>query len=125
MKSTAGFTLIEVLVLIVVTSILATTILLGLITAGKNIPAVANNSIADQAAKGCIEWFLGQRRLLGYSAVTCPSTSVPSFCNSPAGYTLSVNVTCTTINTDTHYQTITVSVSGSGNASLSTLIASY
>lgn len=125
MRNAAGFTLIEILLVIVVTGLLASTLLLGLNNAAMNMPRLKNNAIADQAAKQCIEWFLGQRRLIGYSAFSCPSTTVPTFCSAPSGYSVTVNVVCTTINTDTNYKTITVTVSGPSTSSFSTLVADY
>lgn len=123
-----GFTLIEVLVLIIVSSLLATTILLSLATATNKMPKQLQNTIALQTARQCMEWFIGQRRLQfgnGYLSVTCPSSTVPAFCTSPSGYTLAVNISCTTINSDANYKTITITVTGKGNATLSALIANY
>ena len=125
MKKITGFTLIEVLILLVVSSLLASTILLTIGTAAQKMPGLSQNTIALQSARKCIEWFIGQRRLNGYSSVTFPSSTVPTFCTKPSGYTLTVNIVCTTINTDANYKTITVTVGGLGNAALSTLIASY
>jgi len=121
----SGFTLIEVVIFIVVTAILARTILLVFSNALVKTPNTLHNMIAAQTAKRCIEWYIGQRDLNGYSSFSCPSSSIPSFCTVPSGYSLSVNVACTTINSDANYQTITVTVSGTGNASLTTLVANY
>jgi prepilin-type N-terminal cleavage/methylation domain-containing protein len=123
-----GFTLIEVLILIIVLGMLANTVLIGLNTVGVKMPLVLANNINEQTAKQCIEYFLGQRRLLGYSAFSCPSSTVPGLCSSnlATGQSLTVSITCTTINTDTNYMTITATASGSGSiATLSTLVASY
>lgn len=125
MKKQQGFTLIEILLLIVVTGILGSTIMLSLNMAAQKTPVLFNYVIAEQTVRQCAEWYLGQRRLNGFNSITCPSTTVPSFCTKPAGYTLAVNVACTTINTDTDYKTITVTVGGAGSASLSVLIADY
>lgn len=125
MKGQIGFTLIEVIIFIVVISIMMSAIFLALTTSLQKLPLIYNNTIATQTAKSCIEWFLGQRRLNGYAAFSCPSTTVPTFCAAPTGFTLSVNVACTTINSDANYKTITVTVSGKGNATLSTLVANY
>jgi len=124
MKKQQGFTLIEMILFIVVTAILANTIILVLNTSLKT-PAIMQNTIAKQTAQQCIEWFIGQRHLNGYSSIACPSSTIPTFCSSPSGYTLSVNIQCTTVNSDANYKTITVSVTGNGNASLATLIANY
>lgn len=124
MKNQQGFTLIELVVFIVITSILASGILLSFVTIMNKTPAVLQNTIADQTAKRCAEWFLGQRRMNGYSSMPCNS-SVPSFCTAPSGYTLTSNCSPTTISGDSNYESITITVSGTGNASLTLLIANY
>ncbi len=120
-----GFTLIELVVFIVVTSLLATTILLALITTTQKIPTIHQEIIATQTAKRCMEWFIGQQSLNGYSSLTCPNTTTPTFCTVPSGYSISTSISCTTLNGDANYKTITVTVSGLGDASFSTLIAAY
>lgn len=128
MRKLKGFTLIEILLTLIITGILASTILLATQTALQNTPGLLKENIASQTAKQCIEWYIGQRRLQwgdGYTSISCPSTSVPGFCTAPSGYTISVNVACTTISSDANYKTITVTVGGAGNASLSTMIADY
>lgn len=125
MKGQNGFTLIEVVLFIAVTTIMMSALFLAFTTSLQKTPITYNNTIATQTAKACIDWFIGQRRLNGYTAFTCPSTAVPAFCTAPTGFTLSVNITCTTINSDANYQTITVTVGGSGDANLTTLVANY
>jgi type II secretory pathway pseudopilin PulG len=124
MKKQQGFTLIELIMFIIVTSILATTILLAFVTALNKTPVVLQNMIADQVAKQCMEWFVGQRRMNGYNSITCNSTT-PTFCSAPSGYTISTSCNTTTISGDSNYETIAVTVSGLGNASLSYLMAVY
>ncbi len=124
-SASQGFTLIELIIFIVVTGILASTISLVFVNALNNAPSINQQMIATVTAEKCMEWYLGQRRLNGWSSVTCPSTTVPSFCTAPSGYSLSTNVSCTTISGDSHYQTITVTVSGNGKAALTLLIAGY
>ena len=120
-----GFTLIEVIILIVVISLIAPVLLMSYSTSLLNTSTVLDNLIARQTAKQCMEWFIGQRRLNNYSSLSCPSTTVPGFCTAPTGYTLSINIACTTINTDANYKTITATVTGKSNATLTTLIANY
>lgn len=121
----AGFTLIEMLLLIVVVGLLGNTILLTLVPASQGTPLLINGTVAAQTATRCMEWFSGQRLLNGYDSVPCPSSSVPSFCSVPSGYTISVDVACTTLNSDAAYKTVTVTVGGNGSATLSTLLADY
>ena len=60
----------------------------------------------------------------GYSSILCNST-VPSFCTTPTGYTLTSSCSTTTISGDSNYETITILVNGLGDATLSLLIAKY
>lgn len=121
----AGFTLIEILVFIIVSSLLMSTLLLGANTALRSSPTVHQQWVAMQVAKKCMEWFLDQRRLNGYSTLTCPSTPTASACTAPSGFSVSNSVACTTWNSDTSYKTITVTVSGLSSASVSTQIGDY
>ena len=90
-----GFTLIEVVIFIIVTSLFATTILATFRIVLLKTPITHQQKIATETARQCMEWFIGQRRLLGYSTLTCPSTPSPSFCTAPTGYTIANNITCT------------------------------
>jgi type II secretory pathway pseudopilin PulG len=125
MKSQRGFTLIEVVLFIIITSILVKTLFLTFSNTLTDMPDTHNDLVASQSARHCIEWFIGQRRLLGYSSVTSPSTTVPSFCTQPTGYNLAVSVVNTTLNSDANYKTVTVTVSGKGDAVSSVLLANY
>jgi type II secretory pathway pseudopilin PulG len=129
-KKSAGFSLIELVLFIAVTSILATTILLSFkITLG-NVPAVHFDVIATQLADRCMEGFIGERHLLGYtnSALACStSPPLPAVCSTLTGYTISATITCLPIlSGDTvTSKTVVVSVTGLGNATLTTLLANY
>ena len=120
-----GFTLIEILVFIIITSLVMDVLLLSANTALVKTPNVHQQWVALQTAKRCMEWFLEQRRLNGYTALTCPSTPSASACTAPSGYTVSNSVACTTWNSDTTFKTITVSVAGLASASISTQIGDY
>jgi Tfp pilus assembly protein PilE len=120
-----GFTLIEILVFIVVTSLVMSTILLSTTTALRSAPTTHQQWIAEETAQRCMEYFLNQRRILGYASLTCPSTPSPSACAAPSGFSVSTSISCTTWNTDANYKTITVSVSGLASVTLSTQIGSY
>ncbi|TAK74631.1 MAG: type II secretion system protein [Gammaproteobacteria bacterium] len=121
----AGFTLIEMVIFIVVTSLLMTTILLGANQALRSTPSIHNQWVAVQVARRCAEWFLQQRRLMGYSALSCPSTPSASACSAPSGFSVSTSVSCTTWNSDTAYKTITVTVGGAANATLAVQVGDY
>lgn len=121
-KREQGFTLIEIIVFIVVSSILMSTLLLGSTTALRNVPNTHNQWVAMQLARQCMEWFLTQGRVNGYASLTCPSTPSASVCSPPAGFNVTTSIACTTWNSDTAYKTITVTVSGLASTSLSTQI---
>lgn len=129
MKKQAGFTFIELVMFIVVTGLLATGILLGYVGALGKYPVIIENSIAMQTAKQCADWYLGQRRLNGYSSVSgsnCASTlTIPGICSVPGGYALTGTCSTTTIGSDSNFETITLSVSGPGNASITLLLGNY
>ena len=94
---------------------------------GAHIPS--RQIIATQAATKCADWYLGQRYLNGFNAAAliCPSTNVPSICTTPSGYTIAVDVACTSLYSESaaNYKTITISIAGNETASLSLLLAKY
>ena len=122
MKRHRGFTYIELIVFIVVTGIIASSILLAATTTLRFSAFPQREIVATQTAAKCIEWFFGQRNMNGFSSVAC-GTTVPTFCNSglPTGYSIATNVDCTVAN----YKTINVTVSGSGDAKLSIQLVDY
>ena len=126
MNKQCGFTLIELMLFIIVSSILVSVLLLAYVNAVGQAPALLQNNIALQTARQCAEWYMVQRRVQGYSTITCSNPlSLPSFCTSPTGYNLTASCVPTTILSDTNYETITINVSGTGNATLTLLLAAY
>ena len=124
-KAIAGFTLIEAVIFIIVTGLMMNTFIVGTRTLLANSPKVHNQKIALDTARGCMEWYLGQRLLSGYSVYACPSTPTSTNCSAPTGFSVATNITCSTINSDANYKTITVSVTGLASASLTTLVGNY
>ncbi len=129
MKTLSGFTLIELVIFIVGTTILVAALLLTFQTTLSNTPSVHYNLVAGQLADQCMEGFIGQRRLNGFtnSNFSCGTPTLPAVCTAPSGYSVSATITCSpTLSGDsTTSRTLTVTVSGNGNVSLSTLLASY
>lgn len=121
----AGFTLIEILIFIIVSGLLMNTLLLGSTIALRSIPNIHQQWVALQSARKCMEWYVMQRRLNGYSSLSCPSSPTAGACAVPSGYSVSTNIACTTWNSDTDYKTITVTVSGLATASLSVQVGNY
>ena len=65
-----GFTLIELVLFIIITSLVGSTILLAMITALEKIPSTYQQGVALQTARQCMEWFIGQRRIKRYTTLT-------------------------------------------------------
>ncbi|MDR3492174.1 MAG: type II secretion system protein [Gammaproteobacteria bacterium] len=133
MNKLHGFTLVELLMFIVITSILASTILLTSQIALQEIPSTHSNLLGRNIAMACIEGFVAERRTLGFSdaklaaAAPVAVVNMPVTCTTgtPAGFTVSANITAATLNADTNFKTIQVVVSGLSSASISTIIADY
>lgn len=120
-----GFTFIEIIVFIIVSGLLMSTILFATITVARSTPALQQQRAAQQTARKCMEWYLQQRRLNGFTSLTCPSSPTATACSAPTGYAVNTSIACTTWNGDTSYKTITVTVTGRANATLSTQIGDY
>jgi prepilin-type N-terminal cleavage/methylation domain-containing protein len=125
MVKVKGFTLIELIIFIVISSLLASTLLIAFNTVAIKTPL---NNLQYQAliiARTCLDNMVAQKQLNGYSTFTCPSTTVPFYCLTQSGFNIDVNIACTSFNSDANYMTLTVNVTGASSVSLTTLIASY
>jgi type II secretory pathway pseudopilin PulG len=100
MKKLTGFTLIEFVLFIMITSVLASTILLSLRMTLKATPQQHSNYFALQSARACLDGMLGEKAMFGYFFFPCPSTTVPGNCLVPSGYSISVTTACTTLNSN-------------------------
>lgn len=126
MNKYLGYSLIEVILFIIVIGILASVILSALINPALKTPIDRQQVIAMETAQACMEWYIGQRRIHGFSSIPCSaSPSTPTICSLPSGYSFSNSITCTTLNSDSNYKIITVTVSGAGDATLTSLVADY
>jgi type II secretory pathway pseudopilin PulG len=121
----SGFTLIELVIFVVITSIIASTIFIAEKTSLIGSPSATKQIAANMLAQQCMEKLLGSRRLKGYNTLSCPSSPSGTLCSTSGGYTVTANVTCTTLNGNSNFKTITVTVSGNATAKLQTLIANY
>ncbi|MDR3492170.1 MAG: type II secretion system protein [Gammaproteobacteria bacterium] len=129
MKKQFGFTLIELLIFVVLTAILAKTILFASQIALTKSPMIHNETIGVELANQCMEGFIGQRRLNGYIApfnTTGPVASLPATCTTLTGFTVAASIAAgPTIAGDATYSTLTVEVTGLSSVTLTTLIANY
>lgn len=129
MKQHAGFTLIELVIFIVITGILTSSIFVAANNALINMSKALYSDVASQTARQCMEYYIGQRRLNGYSALngaSCTSPlTLPSICSAPSGYTVVANCVNNPISGDSNYNKITVIVSGTSDATLTYLIGKY
>ncbi len=129
MKNQHGFTLVELILFIVVTSILASTIILSTMTLLRNTPSIQSNMLATAIVTQNLEYYIGLRRTIGYAAIPCPNTTVPGFDTGLAGFTVTESIVCTTINGDANYKTITTTATASspstGAVSATVQIANY
>jgi len=123
MKKNSGVTLIELVMFIVIMGIISSTVGPMFFAILKNAPKVQHYSAATQLASQCLEGYLGERYIKGYSTVL--SATTPALCTVPTGYTITKSVTNTTKYSEASYKTITVTVAGEGNATMSLLVADY
>lgn len=127
MKKQAGISLIELIIFIVVIGITLPSIITMLSMVLKNTHKVQQQSPAIESSSQCLEWYLNTRYNQSYDAIICPSSSVPAFCTVPAGYTITVDVSCLTKygELSSNYKQITVTVDGLGTATNSLIVANY
>ena len=121
-KIQKGFTLIEVIIFIIVSSLLMTVILLGANTSLRNAPNINNQWTALRLARQCMELYVRQRQENGYPIIVCPTSTT---CPTVTGFTVDVTISCTTWNSDTSYKTIAVNVTGLARAALTTQVGDF
>lgn len=123
----AGFSLIELIIFIVVSSVLAAGLMLGVNRALKGSPDVMRATTANEIARTRMEFIIGNRYKQGFNAFVdpCAGGSPPALCVPPTGYSVNATITPTTLGGDTQYKTITVLVTGLSRASLTLLVGNY
>ncbi len=126
-----GFSFIELIIFILVTSILATALFAAFSSALRG-PAQASDAIqATQLAVERMELILPQRQALGFAAFSDPNADPckmgsPQFaCSSiPAGFNVNSSIAPDWAG-DTDYKVVTVTVTGTTNVTLTALVADY
>ena len=124
-KKSSGLSLIELVIFIVISGFLLSAIFLYSRVILPNKASIEQQLTAYMTAQKCLEWFLGQRYLNGYSSLTCPSTPTGKLCTAPSGYSVATTISCVTISGDANYKRITVNVTGPWRATYTTLISNY
>jgi len=120
---TAGFTIIELVIFIVVIGILASALLLGVHQVLISSTEPEKNIQAIQLAEQRMELILGQRKILGYANFSdpCASGPGPAICTLPPGY--SISQPTVSLDTDPNFSIITVQVTGASHATLTSRVA--
>lgn len=130
-KNSAGFTLIELVIFIVIIGIAVSGIFLAFSTALQQTPLVNPQTTANELASARMEIIIGQRRMNGFTTLTDPCvSSPPAVCTVPAGitgFTITSTISAYTVGSDSNYKIIDVLVTGPQNArtNLKTVVASY
>lgn len=115
-----GFTLIEIIIFIVITGILATGLAAVFSTTMRGAAAPGQLTQATQIAQERMELILGQRRAVGFAAFTDPCPASPLCAPAPPGYAVNV-VIAPDWGGDINYRVITVTVTGPTGATLTAL----
>lgn len=116
-----GITLVELIVVIVIVSVAVIGVMRTLASVLSYAPQSYAETVAVETATRCIEWYIGQQYINGFTSIICPSTTVPTYCVAPAGYTLAVSVSCSPFS-DANYRSITVTVGGRASEVLSVIL---
>lgn len=130
-KKSAGFSLIELVVFIVVIGLAVGGVFLAFSTALQKNPLINPQTTANELASARMDIIIGQRRINGFSTLSDPCvSSPPAVCTVPAaitGYTISSAISTISIGGDSNYKLIIVTVTGPQNskAEVKTLVASY
>ena len=118
-KISAGFTLIELILFIVIVGIAAIAVLLSFQTLLTKSPNTNRQTTAITLAGARMDVIMGQYYQAGFASFSdiCSGGSPAAVCQTQAGYTIASSI----INNGTS-KTITVTVSGLGDAILTTQV---
>lgn len=126
---TAGFTLIEIIIFIVVAGVLAVGLAAVFSTAMRGAAEPGQLTQATQVAQERMELILAQKRRLGFAAFVAPAfdpcnvTPGPA-CTPPAGYAVASSLVASW-GGDTNYKVVTVTVTGPSSTTVTAVVANY
>lgn len=123
----SGFTLIELIIFITVTSVLGTSMFIAINRALSGFVDTTNITVATELAQKRMELILGERYNMGFINFfdPCNSENVPPICTSPPGFIISASIDPFFIGDDNNFKKINVTVTGQSKATLTTLVSDY
>ena len=95
-KNSQGYTLIEIIIVIVILGIIGATLLSVFNVSLMGTPTLDNSRVAVELAKSRMDLILGQAHLVGFDSYNDPCVTTPALpvCTTPAGFTVSSNIVC-------------------------------
>ena len=117
-RASAGFSLIELIVFIVVIGIALAGVMTAFNTALQNTSSVNPETTAIQLASARMEIIFSQSRSQGFASfIDICASSPPAVCpTAPSGYAVTASINAYTVGSDTNYKLIDVIASGPQNA---------
>jgi prepilin-type N-terminal cleavage/methylation domain-containing protein len=111
--SQGGFTMVELILVIVVIGIAGAALLRLFPLTRAGAPTPAQMTVANQLAQERMELILGTRHTQGYASIADPCASgTPTPCTSVSGYTVTATFPTTWPVDTIHFKVITVTVDG-------------
>ncbi len=126
-RRSAGFTLIEAIVFIVVAGVLTAGLVVALVAPLRGTAEVGQLDRAAELVQSRMELILGQRRAAGFAAFAdpCMPGPGPAICTPPAGYAVSSSIVTGWGADPANFKVITVTVSGPTSLTATALVADY
>ena len=126
-RGSAGFTLIEAIVFIVVAGVLTAGLVVALVAPLRGTAEVGQLDRAAELVQSRMELILGQRRAAGFAAFAdpCMPGPGPAICTPPAGYAVSSSIVTGWGADPANFKVITVTVTGPAALSATALVADY
>ena len=120
----SGFTLIEVVIFIVVSGVLAAGLIVAMTSSVRGTSQAGQTDMAAEIAQTRMELILAQRRSAGFSAFADPCPG-PAVCTAPTGYAVSSSIVSGWSGDPTNYKIVTVTVTGYFSTTATALVANY